>query len=496
MIDLSNSMSLNTSEPALNAIRVDPVSKAEAKRGKPKGSFSDLLQGVSAFNCQEDIALKLKSLEDSTNIAATPIESNLLNYLALSVPASPSNAESSNTEQLLTKIQAISGPTLAFGSIKSEVKNQDNLDVTHIPNNSKVTPTGTETNSQTNTGLIQRQNMDQMDQFVPAFQDTVQHNHPNDISADPMAKTTASQPNSLLTASGPNTAIVIANDLEQHNFSRKDDIRDQRLMPDNHLIKAPNVPTGFREVISQQIINPQDRIKDLVLPNSTLTDLKVNEVLEHNYNEVDKATNMPPNISSLTKELSAPSSTILEPLLTSDDTALDTSETSFVEVLGQQVKQVNSTNLDNAEISNPEQQPYDQYQIKEQIVDHARLQLNQHNSEMVIKLRPEHLGDVTLKVTVENGNVTATFHADQPEVRGIIESSLQQLKQELSNQGLKVDHVGVYSGLQQFFANDQREQRQQFIAKDIKKGVAEFSALEEEAEPLNSPSLSGIDYRI
>jgi flagellar hook-length control protein FliK len=67
---------------------------------------------------------------------------------------------------------------------------------------------------------------------------------------------------------------------------------------------------------------------------------------------------------------------------------------------------------------------------------------------MVIKLNPEHLGELTLKVSVSaNGAVNASFHSDNAQVRAIIENTLVQLKQELNNQGLKVDNVDVYAGL-------------------------------------------------
>jgi flagellar hook-length control protein FliK len=67
---------------------------------------------------------------------------------------------------------------------------------------------------------------------------------------------------------------------------------------------------------------------------------------------------------------------------------------------------------------------------------------------MVIKLHPDHLGELTLKVSVSaNGAVNASFHSDNAQVRAIIENTLVQLKQELNNQGLKVDNVDVYAGL-------------------------------------------------
>lgn len=94
------------------------------------------------------------------------------------------------------------------------------------------------------------------------------------------------------------------------------------------------------------------------------------------------------------------------------------------------------------------QQPQTDYDVPQQIVDQARLIQRGQDTEMVIHLKPEHLGDLTLRVSVgADGAVNASFHSNNAEVRTIIENTLVQLKQELNNQGIKVDNVGVYAGL-------------------------------------------------
>ena len=103
----------------------------------------------------------------------------------------------------------------------------------------------------------------------------------------------------------------------------------------------------------------------------------------------------------------------------------------------------------NAPASTPEaQRPQPDYEIPRQIVEQARLLRTLNDTQMVIRLHPEHLGELTLRVSVgSNGSVQASFHSDNAQVRNVIENSLVQLRQELNNQGLKVDRVGVYAGL-------------------------------------------------
>lgn len=94
------------------------------------------------------------------------------------------------------------------------------------------------------------------------------------------------------------------------------------------------------------------------------------------------------------------------------------------------------------------QQPQTDYDVPQQIVDQARLIQRGQDTEMVIHLKPEHLGDLTLRVSVGvDGAVNASFHSNNAEVRTIIENTLVQLKQDLNDQGIKVDNVGVYAGL-------------------------------------------------
>ena len=106
------------------------------------------------------------------------------------------------------------------------------------------------------------------------------------------------------------------------------------------------------------------------------------------------------------------------------------------------------TGTRSSEAVGESQNRQEDFNVPRQIVEQARLLRRGADTQMVIKLHPEHLGELTLKVAVSaNGAVNASFHSDNAQVRAIIENSLVQLKQELSNQGLKVDNVDVYAGL-------------------------------------------------
>ena len=64
-------------------------------------------------------------------------------------------------------------------------------------------------------------------------------------------------------------------------------------------------------------------------------------------------------------------------------------------------------------------------------------------SEVKILLRPEQLGEVSLKIATQNGIVTAQFIAENQKVKEIIESNFNQLRDMLSEQGVDVGALEV-----------------------------------------------------
>lgn len=123
------------------------------------------------------------------------------------------------------------------------------------------------------------------------------------------------------------------------------------------------------------------------------------------------------------------------------------------------------------------------------------------SSQIIVTLKPEHLGEVTVKINVDGDKVTAAFHAASSEVRAILESSLPQLKQEMSQQGWSFDSTGVFEGMQGFLANHQQRQPQgqerqisqaNRVKKDEYDGIMAFTSN-------GSPQLmsaAAVDYRI
>ena len=158
------------------------------------------------------------------------------------------------------------------------------------------------------------------------------------------------------------------------------------------------------------------------------------------------------------------------------------------------------------------QRPQPDYEIPRQIVEQARLLRTLNDTQMVIRLRPEHLGELTLRVSVgSNGAVQASFHSDNAQVRNVIENSLVQLRQELNNQGIKIDRVGVYAGLadgqmpqgqgQEAWQQSNRQSGPQRVyargdADDYLDEVEGLTPAATQEAPDGSVGTDGVDYRV
>lgn len=73
-----------------------------------------------------------------------------------------------------------------------------------------------------------------------------------------------------------------------------------------------------------------------------------------------------------------------------------------------------------------------------------------------IRVVPEHLGTIDIRLQMDGNDVRAEFHSNQPEVRQALEASLPRLREMLGQQGLQLAHAGVGQGQNQ--ASGQRQQ--------------------------------------
>lgn len=104
--------------------------------------------------------------------------------------------------------------------------------------------------------------------------------------------------------------------------------------------------------------------------------------------------------------------------------------------------------------------------IINQIVDKLKAEVKNEISEIKITLKPEYLGDVSLKITSQNGIVTAQFTAESQRIKEIIEDNFNSLKDMLNEKGIEISELSVSVGngesqkdTQKFMMNREKSNR-------------------------------------
>jgi len=96
----------------------------------------------------------------------------------------------------------------------------------------------------------------------------------------------------------------------------------------------------------------------------------------------------------------------------------------------------NTVNVDN-------RVPISKADIFNQIVEKAKVLLDREKAEMVVHLKPDSLGKLSMRIITEKGIVMAEFIAENQQVKEILESNMQLLRNVLENQGLSVQGFNV-----------------------------------------------------
>ncbi|MGI6778759.1 MAG: flagellar hook-length control protein FliK [Acetivibrionales bacterium] len=82
-------------------------------------------------------------------------------------------------------------------------------------------------------------------------------------------------------------------------------------------------------------------------------------------------------------------------------------------------------------------------EVISQIVNKAKIVLSEDKSEIIMHLKPDHLGKLSLKIVTEHGMVSARIVAENLQVKQILESNMQILKDSLEKQGMFIQGFSV-----------------------------------------------------
>lgn len=102
----------------------------------------------------------------------------------------------------------------------------------------------------------------------------------------------------------------------------------------------------------------------------------------------------------------------------------------------------------------------DTQDIMQQIMDYMKIQVKPDMSQLEMQLHPAHLGTLQIHVASKGGVLTANFVAQNEAVKAALESQMIQLKENFSEQGVKVEAIEVTVETHQFEENLEQGQRQ------------------------------------
>lgn len=95
--------------------------------------------------------------------------------------------------------------------------------------------------------------------------------------------------------------------------------------------------------------------------------------------------------------------------------------------------------------------------IVKQIVDKMKLTLDDYKQELEIKLKPDLLGKLILKMELKDGILNAKLLVDNYRTKELIESNIAQLKEQIKEVGVDIKTFEVYVGANHDFEGHQKE---------------------------------------
>lgn len=103
------------------------------------------------------------------------------------------------------------------------------------------------------------------------------------------------------------------------------------------------------------------------------------------------------------------------------------------------------------------------------------------STEVTVKLKPEELGEVSLKLVLEKGQINGSITADRKEVVVMLQNNLEQLKTDLKNSNVNLNNLSV--NIQSGEDFDRNNSRRGFNNKQNRNNHRIVQAFEEEIQP-------------
>ncbi len=175
-----------------------------------------------------------------------------------------------------------------------------------------------------------------------------------------------------------------------------------------------------------------------------------------------------------------------------------TSEKIEIASINSLPKEMNFETRETASVSRLNQN-VDYNAIVQQVENGLKINYNNQLKEMKIKLQPEELGEVEVKMTIENNIMKAEFVVESQTVKEILESKFDTLRNALENKGFSGAEINVSVSTgdnkksQSFFMANEEMKRD---TKDSVDYVSKIENLDSNSKITKISDSSGIDIMI
>lgn len=131
--------------------------------------------------------------------------------------------------------------------------------------------------------------------------------------------------------------------------------------------------------------------------------------------------------------------------------------------------------------------------IFNQVLEGTKVSISDDVSEMILKLKPDNLGKLSMKIVVERGLVVAKFDVESQMVKEAIESNLEDLRNALSDKGFEVKEFDVSVNKD---SKDQESSFSYFSRRKAKKALVSNNPIKDETIIDNSYNIGGLNSSI
>ena len=173
-------------------------------------------------------------------------------------------------------------------------------------------------------------------------------------------------------------------------------------------------------------------------------DTEVKAVATDKTEETTKEDNKDAKNKDTSKDNTKDLTTIKKPIATSVEADKTITKDNFNVNLNNAANEKIPEKIEIAKVEKPVF--IDRTELINQIIKKSELLVGDKQSELRMQLEPENLGKLTLKIAVEKGLVTAQFIAESQQVKEVLESSYNQLKDLLQQKGIGVQGFSVSVG--------------------------------------------------